>query len=507
MKMQKYLFIPIMPTPNGRFHIGHISGPYLKTDILARNLKFLGHDVKAMSGVDTYEAHVSLKAIQEGLTATELNNKYYELMLEDLSAFDIVFDSYINPLSEQHSKSFNETHQHLCDELKLNSAVTYKLEKFHKRNDGKLMTGCWIRGSCSNCGSQMKAFYCEDCGANLRPEEIINPYFIPALTNNESVYQITDTCAYIKVNPSILEKQWKVMGLDPRFIEIARTFLKKEGNKVRLTYPDTWGIEYKDPKFSEQQVMFSYTTMYFYSLYLADKYREAFDNDEKPFSIGSQVKTIAGFGIDNTNAYLVAFLGAAQGLKIKPFDYFLTNHFFQLDGKKIASSTGHAIWAADLIDKHNYPSDAARLYIMYINPQFSPNSFTLDKFDSFYKSVYLKDMIGQTDDVINFINDQGTVDVQCTPSVRLMEFFEAQQVHFSFPTPDILKAINTLLDWLKISPALSKNNITECIDWLIGVSILSHSITPALSKKIMKNFNIDEQWVEVNFQTKEETLA
>ncbi|WP_428992044.1 class I tRNA ligase family protein [Bathymodiolus heckerae thiotrophic gill symbiont] len=50
-----------MPTPNGRFHIGHISGPYLKTDILARNLKFLGHDVKVMSGVDTYEAHVSLK--------------------------------------------------------------------------------------------------------------------------------------------------------------------------------------------------------------------------------------------------------------------------------------------------------------------------------------------------------------------------------------------------------------------------------------------------------------
>jgi len=488
-----------MPTPNGRFHIGHISGPYLKTDILARNLKLLGHDVKVMSGVDTYEAHVSLKAVQEGLTANELNDKYYELMLEDLNAFGISFDSYINPLSEQHNGKFQEFHQQIYGELKQNSALTNQSETFFKRNDGKLMTGCWIRGECSSCGSAMKAFYCEDCGANLRPEEIINPYFVPALKESESVSKFTDNCTYIKVDPVKLEKQWQVMGLDPTFIEIARTFLKKENNKVRLTYPDSWGIEYKDTQFSEQQVMFSYTTMYFYSLYLAEKYSDKFGNGENPFSTDSRIKTIAGFGIDNTNAYLVAFLGAAHGLKIKPFDYFLTNHFFQLDGKKIASSTGHAIWAVDLIKEHNYPSDAARLYIMYINPQFSPNSFTLEEFDLFYNSVYLQNIIAQTDNMIYKVSKSDITDNQIEPSEKLQKFFRDQQIHFDFPTPDIRKAINVFLDWVELSPS-ANCHISESIDWLIGVSILSHSITPDLSKMIICNLNLADNWLESTFR-------
>jgi methionyl-tRNA synthetase len=51
---QTFFLMPIPPTPNGRLHLGHIAGPYLRMDMLGRYLRSQGHRVDVVSAVDGF---------------------------------------------------------------------------------------------------------------------------------------------------------------------------------------------------------------------------------------------------------------------------------------------------------------------------------------------------------------------------------------------------------------------------------------------------------------------
>src|SRR5947209_5131772 len=61
-----YLLIPGIPTPNGPFHLGHIAGPFLRMDALARYRRMRGDRAVVISGTDAFETHVLLKAVMTG---------------------------------------------------------------------------------------------------------------------------------------------------------------------------------------------------------------------------------------------------------------------------------------------------------------------------------------------------------------------------------------------------------------------------------------------------------
>jgi len=328
--------MPVMPTPNGRLHIGHISGPYLKMDVLARHQRFIGNKATIISGVDTYESHVCLKALEEEKTSKLVNDNYHQLMLDDLKALNIQFDHFINPLSEMHAEKFDKIQKQSFSKLLSKGAVNLIEESFSKNEEGEVLSGCWIRGNCPNCASEMKAFFCENCGAHMRPEEIVEPYFYPKTIKIDSIKKIKEHCAYLKTDPHILREKWNEMQLPEDFKDIAETFIDKGNVYIRLTSPSKWGVKMNHDKFTEEQVLFSYTSLLFYALYCGELYYEM--HKDNPFNKNSEVITIASFGIDNTNSFLVGVLGGAMELGVKPFDHFLTNHFLSLNNKKVASS-------------------------------------------------------------------------------------------------------------------------------------------------------------------------
>ncbi|MCM3755016.1 class I tRNA ligase family protein, partial [Bacillus licheniformis] len=55
--------MPIPPTPNGRLHLGHIAGPYLRMDMLCRYLRSQGHHVRVVSAVDGFDSYVLWKGL------------------------------------------------------------------------------------------------------------------------------------------------------------------------------------------------------------------------------------------------------------------------------------------------------------------------------------------------------------------------------------------------------------------------------------------------------------
>src|SRR3990167_10315505 len=111
--MKKYLIIPAMPTPNGPLHLGHIGGPYLRADILARHLWQQGNHVTVLSGTDNFENYTARQAIKEKLPPLAICQKYYPQIVADLKTMNIHFDDFINP----HAYQWLEKYQYWCFKL------------------------------------------------------------------------------------------------------------------------------------------------------------------------------------------------------------------------------------------------------------------------------------------------------------------------------------------------------------------------------------------------------
>jgi len=89
---------------------------------------------------------------------------------------------------------------------------------------------------------------------------------------------------------------------------------------------------------------------------------------ENAFASQSSFKTVATFGMDNTVPFLMSILGITAHLEdFKPFDYYIANHFYYLNGEKFSTSRAHAIWVSDCQNLSAIEIDILRLYLMSID--------------------------------------------------------------------------------------------------------------------------------------------
>lgn len=129
--MKNYLIIPAMPTPNGPLHLGHIGGPFLRADILARHLRQSGNKVKVLSGTDNFENYAERQAIKENKTPLQVCNTYYEQITDDLNTMNIKLDAFIN----LHDEAWLEKYEKWCFKLIQNANNVGKI--YHR--EGELM--------------------------------------------------------------------------------------------------------------------------------------------------------------------------------------------------------------------------------------------------------------------------------------------------------------------------------------------------------------------------------
>jgi methionyl-tRNA synthetase len=145
---------------------------------------------------------------------------------------------------------------------------------------------------------------------------------------------------------------------------------------VRLTNPAKWGMRYG----GQDQVIFTYTALFSFSLYCAELLTRRRGLRVNPFDPSSGFTNVAAFGIDNAVPYLVGVLGSAIELgDVKPFDYYLTNYFYYFEGAKFSTSRVHLAYASDLVAAGVSP-DALRYFLTKINPETERKSFVASEF-------------------------------------------------------------------------------------------------------------------------------
>ncbi|WP_371734306.1 class I tRNA ligase family protein [Acidisphaera sp. S103] len=233
--------MPIPPTPNGRAHLGHIAGPYLRMDVLARHLRSWGHRVMSVSATDGFDSYVLWKAQQEGRSPEEVCRDYHRLIRRDLLALDIDMRAFLDVVQGELAGLHAERARHAVEQLVAKGATIEVQEQvLYSRDTGRYIVGAWLEGQCPQCLASASGYFCEACGAHFKPEAMVNPK--PRL-GDTSLESRAVASLYLKF-PKFqrLLDHTNAAGVPPEYQEIVRRYIESEGPVFRLTAPGTWHL-------------------------------------------------------------------------------------------------------------------------------------------------------------------------------------------------------------------------------------------------------------------------
>jgi methionyl-tRNA synthetase len=328
------------PTPNGPLHLGHISGPYLASDVITRHLKRRGTKTRTHTGTDDHQNYVKESS----------RDQMRSRILSGLKTFDIQFDEIIEPQKDlPYQKHVQDFFKRAVESEVINEEqVSFP----HCSHCDYFLVDALIEGSCPDCGSSSRGG-CESCGVVVPPYELVAPLCShckrPADSKLIAVYTF-DLKAHLSLILNDLEK----LSLKPQIKEMIRRIQARKEMRVLLTHPGSLhhGVH----------VWFEMAAHY-----------ETFAKDNTYW--------IHHFGFDNAFHYLlfIPSLLRAMNPSLKLPDAVVTNEFLQLEGQKFSTSRNHAIWADEFLGN----TDHLRLYLLLNRPDSRGDKFSESAFKDF----------------------------------------------------------------------------------------------------------------------------
>lgn len=351
----KYLILPMQPTPNGRMHLGHAAGTYLRADVLARSLLSAGHEVKVACGTDAYENWVLAAADRDGRTPHSSCSHYHQGITRDLAALGVQFDAWVDPLSNEHRQPYVDLHQELFAEVSTAPTASLVTERVpYSDTDGSPLLGTFIAGDCPSCGAPAGGSSCTACGDHFQPDQLVNAR--PRLSGTTVSWRQEPSWFLDPWSGADLVAELRATGLDEQHVAVVERYLARTGGRVRLSGPGTWGVpgRHLDPGHVLSNSYF------LYCLYAARCVADP--TDPEPFAASSPVVTVGVFGTDNSIPGLVVpglYRQATRG-RLKAFDHTVVNGMLDLDGQKCSTSKGYGIWLEDVIASSLLTADELR---------------------------------------------------------------------------------------------------------------------------------------------------
>lgn len=358
--MTRYLLLPMQPTPNGTLHLGHIAGPYLRADILARALRRQGDEVSVICGADVYENWIQLPALRSNVSPETLCRNNGNAIHEDLRSMGIGVESWIDPLGEVDSGAYAALHNELLDRGVRGGGLFLKSERIpYAENTGRAVTGVWLLGRCPGCGLPAGGNCCENCGFHYQPDQILDPR--SRLDEGRLIWREERSWFARADDPARIESRLSGLTGSPVFRDLAIRYLRSTGAEVRLTAPGDWGVANR----IDGNGAVVCNTFFAYCVYCGEHFtrltgrpnplREGADRD-------TQVVALAG--VDNLVAALITPLvlsGCLPGTR--GFDRVILNRFLLLDGAKFSTSRRHGIWVSDVAANKAMSTDELRLFL------------------------------------------------------------------------------------------------------------------------------------------------
>ena len=368
-----------LPYANGPVHIGHLAGVYVPADIYVRYLRLRGREVLYVCGSDEHGVPITIKARQQGCSPQDIVDRYHNIIKDSFKALGINFDIYGRTSSKVHEKNAAAFFRKLYDEGKF---VTRESEQFYDPEAKTFLADRYIVGTCPKCGHEgAYGDQCEHCGSTLSPEELINPksklsgaepvkkktthWYLPLQDYEQWLREwILDGHKEWRSNVYGQVKSWLDGGLQPRAV----------------TRDLDWGVPVP-VEGAEGKVLYVWFDAPIG--YISNTMELLPDSWEKWWK-SPDTRLVHFIGKDNIVFHCIVFpamLKAYGDGFILP-DNVPANEFLNLEGDKISTSRGWAVWAHEYVQDFPGKEDVLRYVLTANAPETKDNDFSWKEFQT-----------------------------------------------------------------------------------------------------------------------------
>ncbi|WP_406471972.1 class I tRNA ligase family protein [Streptomyces sp. NBC_01615] len=478
-----YLLVPPEATPNGPLHLGHIGGPFLWSDMIARHLRVRGDLPLVITGSDVYESYVTLKAHAEGSAPGEVAARYGRRIQDDLAALRIGVDAFISPDQEPWRDLFEHEVTGSMERLKDRGAVLTRKERVpYCDASGRWVVGGWLLGRCPECGAGVASYFCEECSAHFLPESVVDPR--PLLDEGPLTWREISSLFLRVPERDVLDATLGELGIADRYRQTVARFLERDGLTVRLSAPQEWGVPLPAPEPDVPHALFPYAGIFMFARLAGAVHGQLSGTGVNAFDPDSGVTTITTLGIDNVIPTLVSIVGTSllHG-DMKPYDRCLINHFYQLAGRKFSTSARHAIWAADVAASPAISADAVRYFLARADLESGPASFETAEFLTTANATLADDLGKRMEAAWTRLTD-GPPHAPAPAVAELLESLLAEQsAALDATRVDTRRAVAALDRWCA-DESVAHSADDGAYWWLKGLSLLAFPVMPDLAEQI-----------------------
>ncbi|MGY3361717.1 methionyl-tRNA synthetase [Bradyrhizobium sp. GM0.4] len=481
---------PVNLTANGRAHLGHAAGPFLRMDVLQRHLKRAGHHVRSGLTTDGFENHVLVRAARENIDPSDMAHDFHVKIFDDLASVGIVFDHFDDPAHGSNLQRFADVGNTLMDALYAAGSLHFRAVRLPMDDAGSAVTpreerfciGGWFGATCPICGASAGSFFCEQCGHHFEPDEALKP-----VSRRGRIVEWTDNIsAYLSISGTDrLLRTWHDAAVESTFLEIGKRYIARKGQQIRVTVPGLHGLAWNSRHFNTRQILFSYSSLlYAHSLYCGDK-DTAGSGKPSPFSRDSDAFLVSATGIDNTVPMLVGVAGCALGQNsFRPFDRIFFNHFLRLNGSKFSTSRAHVIWAGAIARTPNLSIDVLRVYLSEICPEDTETNLAPGQLVDRYNALLdkISAAIDRCTACINAMPALTECSVDGTMMTTLDRLYGKQCAALSLDNLRVSRASTSVVEWVDYLDATP--DLQTAYTWLMGFSILAWPLMPRITEAL-----------------------
>ncbi len=377
METKRTLVTCALPYANGPVHIGHLAGVYVPADIYVRYLRSRGREVLYVCGSDEHGVPITIKARQLGCSPQDIVDKYHTIIKDSFEGLGIHFDIYGRTTSKVHEKNASEFFRKLYDEGKF---ITRESEQYYDPEAKTFLADRYIVGTCPKCGFEgAYGDQCEHCGSTLSPEELLNPK--SKLSGAQPIKKKT-THWYLPLQDYeewlrkwILEghKEWR-----PNVYGQVKSWLDGGLQPRAVTRDLDWGVPVP-VEGAEGKVLYVWFDAPIG--YISNTQELLPDSWEKWWK-SPDTRLIHFIGKDNIVFHCIVFpamLKAYGDGYILP-DNVPANEFLNLEGDKISTSRGWAVWAHEYLQDFPGQQDVLRYVLTANAPETKDNDFSWKDF-------------------------------------------------------------------------------------------------------------------------------
>ncbi len=369
-----------LPYANGPLHLGHLAGAYLTADFFVRYLRLKGEDVVFICGSDEHGVPITIAAEKEGVNPQDIVDRYHEWNKDTFKRMGISFDYYGRTSSKTHYETSQEIFKTLYDKGFFSTKTE---EHFYDEDAQMFLPDRYVKGECPNC-SYPEAYgdQCEKCGNSLHPTDLINP--ISALSGKAPLRKETQHWYMPLGKAQAKLEEWLDTrdGWKSNVSGQVRSWLQEGLNDRAATRDLTWGVPVplEDAEGKVLYVWFEAPIGYISAT------KEWALNHNKPeewrkYWQNPDAKLYHFIGKDNIVFHCIMFpiILMEHGNYVLP-ENVPANEFLNLEGKKLSTSRGWAVWLHDYVD--HFEPDLLRYALGVTLPETKDSDFSWKDFQA-----------------------------------------------------------------------------------------------------------------------------